>query len=66
MTPTAKYMALKNAHDKALRKYNRTFFSSSADSLKDSRNEQATWDALIDYVETHNLNYTEFDPRKRT
>jgi len=58
--PTAEYTALKNAHAKALREYNMTFLDSGAHSAA----EQTTWDALIDYVETHGLNYTEFDPRQ--
>jgi hypothetical protein len=34
------------------------------DSEKNDATEQATWDALIDYVEANDLNYTNLDPRQ--
>lgn len=32
-------------------------------SSEDDRVEQERWDALIDWIETHDLNGTELDPR---
>lgn len=55
--PTPEYRALKAAHAAALREFRRV------ETLKASEAEQVAYDALIDYVETHYLNYTKFDPR---
>lgn len=33
------------------------------DSDTNYRAEQIAWDALVDFVESNNLNYTKYDPR---
>lgn len=35
----------------------------ASDSVKNANDEQEAWDALVDYVEAHELNYTSHDPR---
>jgi hypothetical protein len=50
--PSAEYRRLRAAWAQAYR-----------DNDADSHVEQTAWDALVDYVEAHDLNFTELDPR---
>lgn len=52
---------LKRAHDEASLALSQGQDTEEWPLLGDA--EQDAWDALVDYVEEHDLNYTEWDPR---
>ena len=64
-------VAAKRADDDALRLYRiwtgaLAAHRSDTDDGATERAEQVAYDTLVDYVEAHDLNYSEFDPRTDT
>jgi hypothetical protein len=41
-----------------------TWYAELAAVVIDDKAEQAAYDSLIEFIEAHDLNYSEFDPRK--